>query len=250
MNSNQQQPVAPVAPPVASVQDPQIAPVAPVAAVQEPQVSQEQVAVPEVTADAIREQLQASLGNEPVQPQVETPAMDTEPVVAPQAVAAVQEPQMAPAPAAPAPTAETQPAPEAPVVVYTIETCPFCKAEKEYLQSKNITFTEKRVDTDEAALKEMLAVSDNFAGVPVTVLNTEKEKRVVKGFTQSDFEEELRTVGLLHEAAPAPIAAETPAAEPTPAPQPVPPAPAPLNGMPEVPAVPPVAPVTPPQPQQ
>lgn len=172
----------------------------------------------EVTAEAIREQLQQTLDQPapnaipqavvaaPVEPAVVTPVESTSQSTSPQSGISPQA-QPSAQPVETVPSVATTP-----VTIYTIDTCPFCKAEKEYLQSKNIAFTEKKVDSDEAALKEMLALSDNFAGVPVSVLTTDKEKRVVKGFTQADFEEELRTVGLLLEAAPTPVVA----AQPTP----------------------------------
>lgn len=86
---------------------------------------------------------------------------------------------------------------EASVVVYTIENCAFCKAEKDYLTAHAITFEEKRVDSSEANLKEMLALSDNFAGVPVTHLKGASSQRVVKGFTEAEFAQELVDVGFL-----------------------------------------------------
>lgn len=125
-------------------------------------------------------------------------------------------PQMPVAPASPASTVDpvqavtpaqnivTEQQPEkhvtstgASVVVYTIENCPFCKAEKDYLTAHAIQFEEKRVDSNEANLKEMLALSDNFAGVPVTHLKGESSQRIVKGFTEAEFAQELTDVGFL-----------------------------------------------------
>jgi len=95
------------------------------------------------------------------------------------------------------PTARPEAAPTGTsVTLYTIENCPFCKAEKEYLAKEGMQFTEKRVDTNEADLKEMLELSDNFAGVPVTLIKTGDRQRVIKGFTQADFEQELVNLGL------------------------------------------------------
>ena len=128
------------------------------------------------------------------------PATPAEPAVAePAAPAAAPvmpvEPSM-PKMDAPAPTAEVT-KPESQVTIYVTANCPFCKAEKEYLTSKNISFSEKNVEESTDNLKEMLALSDNFAGVPVSVLNGPKGKKTVKGFTQDEFEEELVAVGLL-----------------------------------------------------
>lgn len=227
VTNNNNQPASDAAP----VQPAPVVPQAPVAPVEQ-KVADPTQAVAEVTADAIRDQLQQTLGQTdqtpqaPVAPQAPQPEQPAEPVAAP----------------APAPVEAPKVESATPVTIYTIETCPYCKAEKEYLDGKGIAYTEKRVDADEAALKEMLAVSDNFAGVPVTVLTTEKEKRVVKGFTQSDFEEELRSVGLLKEDAPvAPAAPQAAPATPPPAPTAMPaatpeqPAEAPAQPMPAVP---------------
>lgn len=92
---------------------------------------------------------------------------------------------------------ETQPIIDPSVIVYTIDNCQFCKAEKEYLTAHSIPFEEKRVDDNEANLKEMLALSDNFAGVPVTHLKGASSQRVVKGFTEAEFVQELTDAGLL-----------------------------------------------------
>lgn len=56
------------------------------------------------------------------------------------------------------------------ITLYSTTTCPYCRLLKEYLTSKNQKFTEKLVDTDEAAQKEMSEVSGGFMGVPFTVI--------------------------------------------------------------------------------
>ena len=56
------------------------------------------------------------------------------------------------------------------IVVYSTTTCPFCKMEKDYLTSKDITFTEKLVDINEDNLNEMSLASDGFLGVPFTLI--------------------------------------------------------------------------------
>ena len=86
---------------------------------------------------------------------------------------------------------------KAKVTIYTITDCQYCKAEKEFLKSQGLEFVEKNVETNEESLKEMLSVGENFAGVPVTVLEGPTgQKVVVKGFTQTDFEEEMKKVGM------------------------------------------------------
>lgn len=185
----------------------------------------------EITADAIRQQLQSTLEPTPAPTPTVPEVVPQQPVVPQEEVvvqSAVQEEPVSQTPETPSSTA--------PVTIYTIETCPYSKAEKDYLQSKGISYNEKRVDTDEAALKEMLAVSDNFAGVPVSVIQGVEEKRVVKGFTQSDFENELRALGLVTE----PEAPSMPAVPPVQQPESMPVAPAPVPA-PVVPEVPPAA---------
>lgn len=79
------------------------------------------------------------------------------------------------------------------VTLYTTPTCPFSKAEKEFFTKEGAKFEEKDVEGSETNLREMLSISDNFAGVPVTVIEKPTgEKLVVKGFTQADFEEEWK----------------------------------------------------------
>ncbi|MEK9179705.1 MAG: glutaredoxin family protein [Patescibacteria group bacterium] len=142
-----------------------------------------------------------------VQPSVVEPVVSVPEVSVPEApvpVPTVPEPVVA-APVAEQPTTnkqqttnETAPVTENKVTVYTTSNCPFCKAEKEYLFSKGLKYDEKNVETDEVALKDMLTMSDNFAGVPVTLLqNSKGEKLVVKGFTKDEFEQELVKLGML-----------------------------------------------------
>ena len=82
------------------------------------------------------------------------------------------------------------------ITIYTTPNCQFCKAEKEFLDKEKLQYQEKNVEEDTDALKEMLNVSDNFAGVPVTVLEGPKGKKVVKGFTQDEFVKELSNTGI------------------------------------------------------
>lgn len=159
----------------------------PVQAEQVPPVAPAPVApaVPSATVDDLQKITQ-DLQNIAAEAQQTIPA---QPVVAAPAVPAPESPQ---APVAP-PEAVPAAAVSLKATVYSITDCEYCAAEKQYLTSKNIPFVEKNVEKNEADLKEMLAASDNFAGVPVTVLESSTGKKVVvKGFTQSDFEEEMK----------------------------------------------------------
>ncbi len=146
-----------------------------------------------------------NLATQAAQTQTEVVA---EPVVNPSAMPAAEAPVVS-APVTPMPIEEVKPTmsdkiqPEQAVgqfkvTMYTTPACQYCKAEKEYLTQQGIAFVEKNVEQNEADLREMLNVSDNFAGVPVTVIeNPTGQKLVVKGFTQTDFEEEARNFGLV-----------------------------------------------------
>ena len=71
------------------------------------------------------------------------------------------------------------------IVIYSTTTCPYCKMLKDYLVSKNIAFTEKLVDMDEAAQKEMGEVSGGFYGVPFTsVIKDDGTRETILGFDQ------------------------------------------------------------------
>src|SRR3972149_11020780 len=100
------------------------------------------------------------------------------------------------------------------VTIYTTSTCPFSKLEKEYLQSKNIVFEEKNVEENRDFLSELLVVSNNFAGTPVTKIEKDDGQAVVlKGFTREEFDAALGPTVM--------VAQQQPPAEPTtPAPQP------------------------------
>ena len=69
------------------------------------------------------------------------------------------------------------------ITVYSTTTCPYCKMLKDYLKEKNITFSEKLVDQDEAAKDEMMTASGGFLGVPFTlVVKDDNSKETIIGF--------------------------------------------------------------------
>lgn len=75
------------------------------------------------------------------------------------------------------------------ITVYTIKDCTFSKQEKEYLNTNKLVFEEKDLETNKDFLTEMLAISNNFAGTPVT--RVEKDDgtiAVLKGFTKEEFD--------------------------------------------------------------
>lgn len=75
------------------------------------------------------------------------------------------------------------------VIIYSTTTCPYCKMLKDYFGQKQIAFTEKLVDTDEAAKNEMMASSNGFLGVPFTVITKDDgQKETVLGFDKGKLD--------------------------------------------------------------
>lgn len=69
------------------------------------------------------------------------------------------------------------------ITIYSTTTCPFCKMLKKYLTEKNISFTEKLIDQDDAARDEMAKESGGFLGVPyVVIVKDDGSKEMVVGF--------------------------------------------------------------------
>jgi len=98
------------------------------------------------------------------------------------------------------------------ITVYTITECQFSKQEKEYLSSHGLQFEEKNVSANREFLTEMLTVGSNFAGTPVTKIDTDDGKTIVlKGFTKEEFD---KTLGF---AETTPTDAKTPGVPATPA---------------------------------
>ena len=75
------------------------------------------------------------------------------------------------------------------ITIYTITDCQFSAQEKEYLKNRNLPFEEKNLETNRDFLTEMLAVSNNFAGTPVTKIEKDDGQIIVlKGFTKEEFD--------------------------------------------------------------
>ena len=55
------------------------------------------------------------------------------------------------------------------IQIYTTTTCPYCKLEKEYLDSKGIKYENIFVDQDSKAAEDMVKISGQM-GVPFTVI--------------------------------------------------------------------------------
>lgn len=78
------------------------------------------------------------------------------------------------------------------ITIYTINDCVFCNQEKEYLKSHNLPFEEKNLEVNREFLTEMLTLSNNFAGTPVTKIEKDDQSVIVlKGFTKEEFDDVL-----------------------------------------------------------
>jgi len=135
------------------------------------------------------------------------------------------------------------------ITIYTVPDCPFSKQEKEYLRRHNLPFEERELGADKAHLTEMLAISNNFAGTPVTKIEKDDGKiTVLKGFTKEEFDRELN-LSSPEEVSPTPPAdqpiakKEVPSSVPAPTP-PETPSPTPTTTPPPAPVVSPPQPVS------
>lgn len=107
------------------------------------------------------------------------------------------------------------------ITVYTITDCEFSREEKEYLASHQLQFEEKNLETNKEFLTEMLAVSNNFAGTPVTKIEKDDGKiEVLKGFTKEEFDELLGLAPTKKEEPPTPSDSGQAAVSPAPTKQP------------------------------
>ena len=77
------------------------------------------------------------------------------------------------------------------VRIYTTTTCPYCKLEKEYLDSKGIKYENVFVDQDAKAAEEMVKIS-NQMGVPFTVILDDSGKQTtILGFDKMRISQAL-----------------------------------------------------------
>ncbi len=72
------------------------------------------------------------------------------------------------------------------VIVYSADSCPWCRKVKEYLQSKNVDFVEKDVAHDQEAAVEMVKKSGQ-QGIPVVDI----DGRIIVGFNQAEIDNSL-----------------------------------------------------------
>lgn len=58
------------------------------------------------------------------------------------------------------------------ITIYTSNTCPYCTLAKNYLNEKGYSYSEKNVQTDKDARKELMSMG--HMGVPVLVIDGEE----------------------------------------------------------------------------
>ena len=77
------------------------------------------------------------------------------------------------------------------VKIYTTTTCPYCKMEKDYLDSKGVKYENVFVDDDPTAAQEMLEKSGQM-GVPFTVVQKENgQEEKILGFDKERLNQVL-----------------------------------------------------------
>ena len=77
------------------------------------------------------------------------------------------------------------------VKIFTTTTCPYCKLEKAYLDSKGIKYDNVFVDHDEEAARKMIEESGQM-GVPFTEITKDNGSQVkILGFDKGKINEAL-----------------------------------------------------------
>jgi len=66
------------------------------------------------------------------------------------------------------------------VTIFSTGTCPLCEKSKTLLTKWGIAYEEKRVDQDQAALKEMAEISNGARSVPQIVI----KGKLIGGFSE------------------------------------------------------------------
>ncbi len=76
------------------------------------------------------------------------------------------------------------------VKIYTLSTCPHCKAAKKFLKEHDIKFENIEVDDNEKAIEEMYKKSKQY-GVPVVEIRKSHGVYVIAGFDKEKLKELL-----------------------------------------------------------
>jgi glutaredoxin len=74
------------------------------------------------------------------------------------------------------------------ITIYSTATCLYCQKLRDYLNSRNLPFTEKLIDSDDSAQKEMSDASSGYLGVPFTlIVKDDGTRETVIGFDLGRF---------------------------------------------------------------
>ena len=77
------------------------------------------------------------------------------------------------------------------IEIYTTTTCPYCKMEKDYLDSRGVKYENVFVDNDSKAAQEMLEKSGQL-GVPFTVVTSDDgTEKSILGFDKEKLNQVL-----------------------------------------------------------
>lgn len=71
------------------------------------------------------------------------------------------------------------------VIIYSSNTWPYCISAKDYLQEKGVDYTEKNIQTDNGARKELMNMG--HMGVPVILIDGEE----IVGFDKTKIDQLL-----------------------------------------------------------
>lgn len=78
------------------------------------------------------------------------------------------------------------------ITIYSTTSSSYCLALKKYLEEKNVSYTEKLIDSDDDAKNEMLKESNGFLGTPFTVISkNDGSKETIVGFDKGIFDRAL-----------------------------------------------------------
>lgn len=81
------------------------------------------------------------------------------------------------------------------VTIYSTQTCGYCKAAKEFMNSHNVEYTEIDVGSDQDKAREMIEKSGQM-GVPVIVIGESDTEQMIVGFDQAKLAELLGIEGV------------------------------------------------------
>ena len=78
------------------------------------------------------------------------------------------------------------------IIVYSTNTSSYSKKLKEYFHTKGLVFTEKLIDQNDLAKRELSSYNQGYMGIPFTVIQKDdKTLETVVGFDQGKIDQIL-----------------------------------------------------------